>query len=336
MAGISSNTNHWGGTATIVAVSGATLALATTTLCSCGSPNPAQATTFDSPSDTGQKVSEARLPACSTPPRQMEQASGSGERRRRNTTSSEALASGTEKSAHATYGQGFAWDDREKKPLEDAASQVFSLCLKWRAAGETLNMFKLNKLEFIISRQICAADLHDAALARQRFTTALIVPLLNRWVATDARGPPQAAAARRDKVDAIVARLRNTYTIQGMETEVCGATQEGWRHTEAGTYVQWLEREIHAAGSKKLAVSPLKHVLLHYDRSLLLEGGLWLEFGVAEGATLGLIASHIPSHLADGVVVGSGKTSGKCFGFDSFTGLPEDWRPGFVSPCKSL
>lgn len=40
--------------------------------------------------------------------------------------------------------------------------------------------------------------------------------------------------------------------------------------------------------------------------------GWALEFGVAEGGTLALIAQHMPA-----------------VGFDSFAGLPEDWRGGF-------
>ena len=42
--------------------------------------------------------------------------------------------------------------------------------------------------------------------------------------------------------------------------------------------------------------------------------GLALEFGVASGATLRVIAEQRP---------------GQTFGFDSFQGLPEEWRPGF-------
>jgi hypothetical protein len=38
------------------------------------------------------------------------------------------------------------------------------------------------------------------------------------------------------------------------------------------------------------------------------------EFGVWKGATINYIAS---------------KTPGPVHGFDSFEGLPEDWRPGF-------
>lgn len=43
--------------------------------------------------------------------------------------------------------------------------------------------------------------------------------------------------------------------------------------------------------------------------------GLALEFGVADGATLRKIAAERP---------------GETFGFDSFDGLPEDWRRGFA------
>jgi Macrocin-O-methyltransferase (TylF) len=45
------------------------------------------------------------------------------------------------------------------------------------------------------------------------------------------------------------------------------------------------------------------------------KGGLVLEFGVYKADTLNLIASLAPE--------------AKIFGFDSFQGLPEDWRPGF-------
>jgi len=58
-----------------------------------------------------------------------------------------------------------------------------------------------------------------------------------------------------------------------------------------------------------------------HDEALLREAvaqarpeGLFLEFGVASGRTLRFIAQ---GH------------AGKVYGFDSFGGLPEDWRPGF-------
>lgn len=47
-----------------------------------------------------------------------------------------------------------------------------------------------------------------------------------------------------------------------------------------------------------------------------LGGGLWLEFGVFRGASIRRIGNAAPpdAHI---------------YGFDSFEGLPEDWRPGF-------
>lgn len=44
--------------------------------------------------------------------------------------------------------------------------------------------------------------------------------------------------------------------------------------------------------------------------------GLVLEFGVATGGTINHIAAGIP---------------GPVFGFDVFSGLPEDWRPGYLA-----
>ena len=43
-------------------------------------------------------------------------------------------------------------------------------------------------------------------------------------------------------------------------------------------------------------------------------GGLWLEFGVATGRTINIISE---------------KAEGEVFGFDTFTGLPEDWGDGW-------
>jgi len=49
-------------------------------------------------------------------------------------------------------------------------------------------------------------------------------------------------------------------------------------------------------------------------------GGLWLEFGVATGRTINIIAQK-----AEGIV----------FGFDTFSGLPEDWGDHAVSGAYS-
>ena len=59
--------------------------------------------------------------------------------------------------------------------------------------------------------------------------------------------------------------------------------------------------------------NPLKYVFedLNFKHQ---EDTLWLEFGVYSGKTINYISTF---------------TSDKVYGFDSFEGLPEDWRPGF-------
>jgi hypothetical protein len=57
------------------------------------------------------------------------------------------------------------------------------------------------------------------------------------------------------------------------------------------------------------------HDTLRHAVSSVQVDGLALEFGVATGTTLGLIAEH--------------HTRGSVHGFDVFTGLPEHWRLGF-------
>jgi hypothetical protein len=49
--------------------------------------------------------------------------------------------------------------------------------------------------------------------------------------------------------------------------------------------------------------------------------GLWMEFGVYQGGTLSIIANWKALYC--------GNTSQSVYGFDTFQGLPTDWRPGF-------
>jgi predicted O-methyltransferase YrrM len=58
------------------------------------------------------------------------------------------------------------------------------------------------------------------------------------------------------------------------------------------------------------------HATLEYALALAPAGGMALEFGVYTGTTLKIIAA---------------RRGGAVFGFDSFDGLPEDWRAGFAS-----
>lgn len=62
----------------------------------------------------------------------------------------------------------------------------------------------------------------------------------------------------------------------------------------------------------QLPISPLQYVL---REKLVNQDGLWLEFGVGSGHTLNLICEY--------------RLQGTVYGFDSFEGLPSDWRPEF-------
>ena len=59
----------------------------------------------------------------------------------------------------------------------------------------------------------------------------------------------------------------------------------------------------------------------HKDMVLPSCDGLWMEFGVFQGQTL--------SHAARWKTKFCGNRSSPVFGFDTFSGLPTDWRPGF-------
>jgi len=58
---------------------------------------------------------------------------------------------------------------------------------------------------------------------------------------------------------------------------------------------------------------PHPHETLQHALSLVPAGGMVLEFGVYSGTTLKMIATACAEH--------------EVYGFDSFRGLPEDWRP---------
>jgi hypothetical protein len=57
------------------------------------------------------------------------------------------------------------------------------------------------------------------------------------------------------------------------------------------------------------------HATLEYALTLAPAGGMALEFGVFTGSTLKIISA--------------GRDGGEVYGFDSFEGLPENWRVGF-------
>ncbi len=75
----------------------------------------------------------------------------------------------------------------------------------------------------------------------------------------------------------------------------------------------------HLAGARQLGQprATLEHAL-----AVAPEGGMALEFGVHTGGTLGVIARARGGQLV--------------YGFDSFEGLPEHWRPGFPAGTFAL
>lgn len=87
-----------------------------------------------------------------------------------------------------------------------------------------------------------------------------------------------------------------------------------------------IERELQRRALKETAIFvenymyktrsfPDKMSLLKYSVDLSDHKGLFIEFGVYKGDTLNYIASNLEEKII--------------YGFDSFDGLPEDWRDGF-------
>jgi predicted O-methyltransferase YrrM len=73
---------------------------------------------------------------------------------------------------------------------------------------------------------------------------------------------------------------------------------------------EFVQREMRGARN-----FPHPHATLDHALSLAPQGGMALEFGVYSGTTLKIIAAS--------------RTEGGTYGFDSFQGLPENWRTGF-------
>jgi hypothetical protein len=72
----------------------------------------------------------------------------------------------------------------------------------------------------------------------------------------------------------------------------------------------FIAKEVPVLETLQLPYAPLTYVLVEQR---IPRDGLWLEFGVWKGYSLNVIAEY---------------TKKIVYGFDSFTGLPEDWRAG--------
>jgi len=80
--------------------------------------------------------------------------------------------------------------------------------------------------------------------------------------------------------------------------------------TDYSTLREFIDAEAARLERRQLALAPLAWVL---KNRLATVDGLWLEFGVFSGTTINAMSQFAP---------------GLVYGFDSFEGLPEDWREG--------
>ena len=173
------------------------------------------------------------------------------------------------------YGPGYAvWcDPNEIDPLADTASQMFSLCLKWRGHGEKLVSLKLKQLTWIWHRQI-REGLDPGLCQHQRHTALLLQHLLESWDesqrANSPQEPPQQAAARTLTIKRLVTSVQEFFLSQAGIPPT--GSLEAWRHTHSKEYTRFIEQHTNLLQNSLLGISPLKHVIGHYDHSSLLPG----------------------------------------------------------------
>ncbi|SFN58180.1 Predicted O-methyltransferase YrrM [Pseudonocardia ammonioxydans] len=143
-----------------------------------------------------------------------------------------------------------------------------------------------------------AGRLLDEALARH--TAAQTAVLRSELAALR----DELDARVRSEVDRAVAEIRAVEIRDRRDT--IAATE---REVVAGT-ARFVREHLGDAVPLSGPEATLEHAL-----GLAPTGGMALEFGVYRGETLRAIAAH--------------RGDGRVHGFDTFTGLPENWRPGF-------
>jgi hypothetical protein len=116
--------------------------------------------------------------------------------------------------------------------------------------------------------------------------------------------------ALHERVDALGAGLRDH--MSGWERRQRRDLLTAADHEALATSAAFMRAEFGSAEPCFDKLDTLRAALAGAPRH-----GLFLEFGVASGSTLTVIAEHAPA--------------GTVHGFDSFEGLPEDWRPGFAA-----
>jgi len=110
-------------------------------------------------------------------------------------------------------------------------------------------------------------------------------------------------------------RIRNF--IRGTVTELASDLELREKISATQSAAAYLTERMGAAKRFTSAREVLNYALA----SCTLEGAV-LEFGVFQGGTIRIIAEHFPQK--------------KVYGFDSFEGLPENWRPGFSKAAFDL
>jgi predicted O-methyltransferase YrrM len=125
-----------------------------------------------------------------------------------------------------------------------------------------------------------------------------------------------------ERVDGVERRIAGVERrLDTLEAELKGALRS-WERRQRRDLFTAVEQDA-ARSSADFFRRELTHAAAHFAKDDTLRAaleqapaeGLYLEFGVATGGTLRLIAEHAPA--------------GTVYGFDSFEGLPEHWRAGF-------
>lgn len=144
----------------------------------------------------------------------------------------------------------------------------------------------------------------------RRALRAKLVRAVDESVARHSRAQTEEIVARlsaevRTGADRVLAELR-AVEIRDRRDTFAAAEREAVAST-----ARFVQRELTGARHFGHPHDTLEHAL-----SLAPSGGMALEFGVWTGTTLKIIAA---------------RRDGGVHGFDSFAGLPEDWRTGFAS-----
>jgi hypothetical protein len=307
-----------------------------------------------------------------------------------------------------TYGAGYKWKtafDNSGTVLDDSASQAFGACLRWRRRQEPLTAAKLRQITSILKRQ--NKETYDQN--RHALPQKLLQSVLGKWAVEDQQvenGEAQTTAVvkKKEARDRTIQEFVNSLDSVGTE-KLDRAWCLKYLDFIEGELKRCQEFELHVSPLKFVLNRYDSHVCAEplcgssnsssYNSSnsscsiidektrvfscggvsrplpAPIMNGLWLEFGVAEGKSLGLIARHINSirmkmvtktaqtqatpkqseqdtesnasgcNIDTGNGAGSSESAnsacnldagiaqGVVYGFDSFAGLPEDWRPGF-------